>query len=115
MVAAEARMCVAMQQAARTLGGDSLHERRSQDQQRNRMQRIQSFQFEGAKKLIGADDPPHALQENGGLADQWYLDDGDILCHPLLILPYLSRSVRCSRRLDWCRSNPRNRSHLLCD
>ena len=24
-----------------------------------------------------------------GLADQWYLDLGDILCQPLLVLPYL--------------------------
>ena len=28
--------------------------------------------------------PRHILQENGGLADFWYIDDGDILCHPVL-------------------------------
>ena len=27
----------------------------------------------------------HALQENGGLADLWYTDDGDILRHPILV------------------------------
>ena len=53
------------------------------------MQRIQDFQLGGPEKLIGADDPRDALQENGGLADQWCLDDGDILCHPLRVLPYL--------------------------
>ena len=29
------------------------------------------------------------LQKNGGLADQWYMDDGDIMCHPILVLPFL--------------------------
>ena len=33
----------------------------------------------------------HSLpcQEKGGLADFWYLDDGEILCHPVLVLPCL--------------------------
>ncbi len=34
-------------------------------------------------------DPLHEVQSGGGLADWWYLDDGDILCHPRLVLPYL--------------------------
>ena len=54
MVAAEARLSVAVQQAARTLLSvcthDSQHERR---------------------------------------LHKWYLDDGDVLCHPILVLPYL--------------------------
>ena len=29
------------------------------------------------------------MQQHGGLADFWYLDDGDILCDPRLVLPYL--------------------------
>ena len=33
--------------------------------------------------------PRHALQKNGGLANQWYMDDGDIMCHPILVLPFL--------------------------
>ena len=54
------------------------------------MQRIQNIQLGGPEKLIGWDDPRHVLQENGSLADQWwYLDDGDILCHPMLVLPSL--------------------------
>ena len=30
------------------------------------------------EKIAGAHDPRHALQKNGGLPDQWYMDDGDI-------------------------------------
>ena len=90
-----------MAAAARTLPwigtGDSQHERRFQDEQRNRLQRIQDFQLRGQEELIGTDDPRHSLQENGRLANQWYLDDGDILCHPLLVLPH-PQAVRCSQR-----------------
>ena len=31
----------------------------------------------------------HVLQKNGGLADLWCVDDGDILCHPILVPSYL--------------------------
>jgi hypothetical protein len=34
-------------------------------------------------------DPRREIQVGGGLADFWYLDDGDILCHPILVWPYL--------------------------
>ena len=66
-----------------------MHERHPQDEQSNRKQRVQNFQLGGPEKLIGADDPRHAMQENGGLADFWYFDNGDILCHPILVLPCL--------------------------
>ena len=33
--------------------------------------------------------PDHEVQQCGGLADFWYLDDGDVLCDPRLILHYL--------------------------
>ena len=33
--------------------------------------------------------PDNEVQTNGGIADFWYLDDGDILCDPRLALPYL--------------------------
>ena len=41
------------------------------------------------EQRLQADHPQHALQKNGGLADQWYMDDGDIMCHPILVLPFL--------------------------
>ena len=31
-------------------------------------------------------DPWHEVQKNGGAADFWYLDDGDIMCHPKHVL-----------------------------
>ena len=40
---------------------------------------LQDFQPGGPEQLTGADDPRHALQQNGGLADTWYPDDGDSL------------------------------------
>ena len=50
---------------------------------------ISKFPAWRAEKLTGAHDPRHALQRNGSLADQWYRDDGDIRCHPILVLPFL--------------------------
>ena len=50
---------------------------------------VSNFQLCGLEKLIGADDPQHVLQTNGGLADVWYMNDGDILCHPILVPTYL--------------------------
>ena len=34
------------------------------------------------------------------LADQWYLDDGDILCHPLLVLPIYKCSTQPTLKLE---------------
>ena len=50
---------------------------------------LQNHQLGGPEKLTGAGDPRHASQENRGQADFWYLDDGDILCHPALLLLHL--------------------------
>ena len=73
-VAAEARLRVAEQQAARTLRArDPADAERLQHEQQSRMHRIHSFHLGVPEKLIGADDPRHAQQENGGLADCWYL------------------------------------------
>ena len=41
----------------------------------------------GSKAIIP--DPAHEVQAFGGIADFWYLDDGDILCDPVLVLPLL--------------------------
>ena len=51
---------------------------------RTHSQDAESFQFSA-----GADDPRHTLQENGGPADLWYIGDGDIFCHPILVPSYL--------------------------
>ena len=44
---------------------------------------------EHGEKLIMTD-PRHEVQAGGGVADFWYLDDGDILCDARLVLPYLT-------------------------
>ena len=48
-----------------------------------------NFQLGGPEKLTRADDSQHALQKNGGPADLWYMDDGDTMCHPILVPSYL--------------------------
>ena len=65
------------------------------------------------EKLSSVHDPHHALQKSGGLADQWYMDDGDIVRHPILVLPFLQDFDVANARVgaEW---NPlKNRSHLL--
>ena len=87
VAAAEARLHIAVQEAARTLSWISTHdpvdEQRLQDEQNSKMQRIRDFQLGSTRKLTGADDP---LQENGSLTDQWH---GDIYVTPVLVLSYL--------------------------
>ena len=64
MVAAEARSCVATQEAARTLpwiDTDTHCTRSVYEMKRDRMQKIQNFQHGGPEKLIGADDPRHDM------------------------------------------------------
>ena len=50
-------------------------------------QRLQSddFQLGGLEKL----NAERALQKNEGLADLWYMDDCDIMCHPILVPSFL--------------------------
>ena len=72
--------------------------RRPQDDQRNRLERIQNVHLGGPGKLIGADDPRHTLQENGGLADV-----------PLYQQPFDAANVK--KRAE--RNPQKNRSHRL--
>ena len=37
-----------------------------------------------------APDASHEVQQSGGLADYWYLHDGDVLCDAGLVLAYLA-------------------------
>ena len=93
MVAAETRRCIAARQAAGSLPwigvDDPSEEQQLQAYHATRVQETANFQLGGPEKLTGADDQQHALQENGGLADLWYMDDGDIMCHPMLVLSFL--------------------------
>ena len=75
MVATETRRRIAARQAAGNLPW--------------RVQETANFQLGVLEKLAGADDPQHALQKKGGLADLWYMDDGDIMCHRILVPSFL--------------------------
>ena len=93
MVAAETRGRVAAQQASGSLPwigvDDASNFQRMQAEHAVRLQETANFQLGRPKKLTGANDPRHVLQRNKSLADQWYMDDGDIMCHPTLVLPFL--------------------------
>ena len=90
---AETRERIAAQQPAGSLpwiGVDDPSEpQRLQADYAARVHETANFQLGGREKLTRADDPQHALQKNGGLADLWYMDDGDIMCHPILVPSYL--------------------------
>ena len=88
LVAAETRGPVAAQVATGNLAWIGVDDS-------SEMQRLQAanteprcrespiFSWVGPRNSIGADDRRHALQEHGGLAGLWYIDDGDIFCHPI--------------------------------
>ena len=93
MVAAEARGGIAARQAAGILPWIGVinyaEEQRLQADHAARLQESANVQLGGPEKHTGAHDPRHMLQKSGGLADQWYMDDGDLMCHPSLVLPIL--------------------------
>ena len=61
----------------------------------------------------GATDPRHVLQKNGGLADLWYMDDGDILCQPVLV-PSPATGIRRRQHQSWSGAESSEyRSHPL--
>ena len=52
--------------------------------------RVAAPQASGSLPWIGVDDPSARFtKKNGGLADMWYVDDGDIMCHPILVPSHL--------------------------
>ena len=101
MVAAETRGSIAARQAAGSLpwfGVDDLAEdQRLRADHAARVQESVNVQLSGPEKRTSAHDPQHVLKKNGGLADQWCVDDGDLMCHPVPVLPFLQRRQRQSR------------------
>jgi hypothetical protein len=55
-------------------------------------------------------DPRHEVQVDGGLVDFWYLDDGDILCHPRLVFPYLAAFDGANPHIG----GERNKTKTIC-
>jgi hypothetical protein len=91
-VAADTRTSIAKQQRNETLpwctdDQSAIVEARAEhDLRMQESSAFESTQVEGAGVRI---DPWHRIQKNGGIVDFWYLDDGDILCDPRLVVPYL--------------------------
>ena len=92
-MAAATRGRLAAQQVAGSLPcigiEDPSHGQRLRAEHAIRVQETANVQLGGPGKLTRADDPRHVLQKHGDLADFWYMDDGDILCHPSLVPSYL--------------------------
>ena len=90
MVAAETRGRVAAQEPTGSLQWTGVNGpseiQRLQAEHTAKFQKVSNFQLGGPEKLTGADDPRRALRKNGGLADLWYMDDGDIMCRAILVL-----------------------------
>ena len=76
-----------------------------------RMQETANFQLGGTERLTVADDPQRALQENGGLADLWYVDDGDTRLHPILVPSYLQEFDVANAKVREERNLQKNGSH----
>ena len=74
---------------------DSAEGQRLQADHAARLQESANFQLGDPEKHTGAHDPQLALQKNGGLADHWHMDGGDIMCRPVLVLPFSSGLGRC--------------------
>ena len=93
MVASETRGSIAARQAAVTPSLDmsdrSCRGTATPSRPRDQIAGIGKLPARWPEKLTSAHDPRLALQKNGGLADQWYNVDGDIMFHPILVLPFL--------------------------
>ena len=55
-----------------------------------------------------------SLQKNGGLADLWYMDDGDIVRHPILV-PFHLHEFDVANAQSWSGAEPTETGccHLL--
>ena len=108
MVAAETRGSIAARQAAGALPwigvNDSAEEQRLQANHAASLQESANFQLGGPAKLTGAHDPRHALQTNG--ADQWHVDDGATMCHPILVPSFLQEVDVANARVGAERTRP---------
>ena len=54
---------------------------------------------EGDEGDVITPNPGHEIQKNGGLADFWYLDDGDILCVPGLVAAYFEAFDEANKKV----------------
>ena len=74
----------------------------------------QNFQSQDARAPLRSLDPRHEVQKGGGLADFWYLDDGDILCCPGLVVPFLQAFDVVNPSVGAARSCPKTEVIYYC-
>eukprot|EP00973_Karenia_brevis_P006710 911854-Karenia_brevis.AAC.1 len=56
--------------------------------------------------------PGHAIQQDGGLADFWYMDDGTVICDPRLVASYLRSFDHANSQLIGASRNI-SKSHVI--
>ena len=104
---------MAAQQAAGSLpwigAGDPSEMQRLQVEHTAKMQ-VSTFQLGGPQKLAKADHPRHALQKDGGVADLWYMDDGDIMCLAVFVPSDLHGFDDASTKVEAGRNHRKRRS-----
>jgi hypothetical protein len=60
-------------------------------------------------------DPRFEVQAWGGIADDWYLDDGDVLCDPRLVVPFLQCYDAADARVGGARNRAKTKVLYLTD
>ena len=94
MVAAETRGSTAARPAACTLPrigvNDPADEQRLQADHAARLQESANFQLGGLERLTGVTTRGiRCRKAEAWRVNEWYMDDGDIVCHPILVLLFL--------------------------
>ena len=77
-----------------------------------RLQETANFHFCGPEIFTRSRRPAVRAAKNGGLADVRYMDDGDILCHPVLVPSHLQEFDVANAKVG-AERNPQNGGHLL--
>ena len=80
----------------------------------NRQEATRVFQERRASSTDDCVDPRLQVQQGGGLADFWYLDDGDVLCCPLLVNHFLVAFDQANPQAGAKRSKPKTEVIFYC-
>ena len=70
---------------------------------------------EAGGALLVTTDPQHEVQASGGVVDYWYLDDGDVLCDPQLVVPFLRSFDACNSTVGGERNTAKTKVFYYAD